>query len=142
MAELQFENIVPTVQAVPALDEVLRGALGDAYAGLSTVKGLLIVTLTDTATPDDSNAARLLVLSHDFTKRTDAQIEAETAKTAFEAVVGADAQDDILAAMQSDLDQLSTISSIAGMKTVLQNMMDRNMTIIKAMRHFQNIAGG
>jgi hypothetical protein len=58
---------------IDALDADLRADLGDITTGFSVVVGTVIVHLLDTATPQQENRARQIVLAHDPTRLTQQQ---------------------------------------------------------------------
>lgn len=81
MPDLIVTRALPGAEAVDALVEALKSALGTRCPGMSAKVGgknasqhTIIVHLTDDATHEDENIARQIVLTHDFTLRTSGQL--------------------------------------------------------------------
>jgi hypothetical protein len=67
---------LPTPDALQALSEALKTALTTRYEGVQAGPGWICALLADTATADDQNTARQIILNHDFNARTADQQEA------------------------------------------------------------------
>jgi hypothetical protein len=73
MSDIKIDRQIPT-DARGALDEALRAAIGDNYAGMDAGKYGVIVHLK-IANTDHENTARQTVLAHDISARTADQME-------------------------------------------------------------------
>lgn len=87
MKNITIERAFSTPETADALDKALREALGERVSGISARTGgkSIIVHLNDSATAEDDNTARQIVLTHDFNKRTPEQVAQAERKQAREA---------------------------------------------------------
>lgn len=73
MRDVIIERAIPNTEAVDALHEALKSALGAKCSGITArlgVNGHIRYHLIDDATAEDDNKARQIILNHDFEMRT------------------------------------------------------------------------
>lgn len=125
MSKIIIQRELTSDDAHQGLRAALEAALPGKLDGLSSGPGAIVVYLKNTATAEDENTARQVVLNHDMNIRTPAQIEAAAIATAGTNIIARYAQtelagktpDEIYTLMQTAVDN---ITSLAEAKTFLR----------------------
>lgn len=143
MAEIAIERQVPRplLETFPALDAALRTALGVKISGATYGKGIVRVLFADgySYTAEDENAARQIVLTHDFNTRTPEQGK-ETARKADFADLFSQKAQDALAEIGTDLDTLQAGADLAAMRQIVRHILQNQRFIIRGLQYLEKVA--
>lgn len=150
-SEIELNRVIP-LEAIDALRAAIDTAIGSAKCGgLAVRKGRYYLIFESGVSPEDQNAALQLALSFDTSTRTPEQLQDASDKSDLQTMLNqADTAIDAITAelvvIAADVSSLTAATTLAQVKPIVQNMLDRQAAtdirqraIIRALKRMRRI---
>jgi hypothetical protein len=135
---IEIPILVETLRdSVESLHADLKSTLGAAFEGVATRPGQTILHMADNSTPEQHRQAIEIVKAHDPNKRTDGQQDKVRRKTDYDLIVGQNFAT-IVSEIAVDLSNLDKANTIADIKSILQNMINRQQQLLAGIQYLQD----